>query len=1059
MPFPLLRPLVSRPLLLVALVLTILVHGALLISGSWEGTYDAHVHLFFADHYGRDWFSTWDTRWYTGFPVTSYPPGAHMLLAAASRVLPIAVAYPLVQVAVLMLLVLGVYRFARLWVDDRTAQVAALLAALSTSLGEVVHVFGQLPTTVGLAFTLHALPFAHRWVRHGDRRAMLLALSCAAAATAGHHVTTLFGAVFFVGPVLLAGVVEAMRTPLPDEAAGHHGRITRRTLWPAVARRLRRTLPALSRAVGYGVALGTVLVVVVLPYWLWSSSDPIVQVPIPHASRENFLLDREAGTVFWLVPWMPLVVTLPAALWRGARSTAWPLAASVALLTVLGLGGTTPVARALLGGAFDILTFDRFTIWATVAVLPLSAGVVVRLIARRRTMLVAGLTVTAIAALLFTVTLTTFRPFQPDPIDPDPIVEFLAKDDHDDWRYLALGFGDQMAQLSARTTATTVDGNYHSARRLPALTTRAVERLEGAKFRGVPGLGSLQQFLVTPEPTHLKYVLSADRFYDPLLHFTGWQPIGVLENGIEVWERPDVPPLPEVLPTRELPAWQRLHWGVVPPAAIVLALLALPWGATTRPGPSRRPGRTMAMVDRVLRRAAVRATPDGADNDWHLRLPTWRRPGWTTTPRAVRTTRIVAVVSVTAGLLGGTVHVTAPTTVTPATRATDYVLALDERRAEEARAMIHPSVRPDVDTYRLIRSVDGGGLLASYSRIDAVHHDGTVVSGDRATVTLELRLVTALVVRVEHVDVELRHDDDSWWVLPADRDASTAAEQLTVAPSASWLQVGRAAITTRRTSNADVLDRPELAVPSVRLLHVEDRWVLVGEVANVDVDPASVVLTAQLKAEDGALLVEWNGGQASPRTLLPGESAPFRIDVEGVAGRAAAEALTAPDFDPEGWTPPSLDESEVVVGADLYARAVVTTRGLDRVLSPVGITADVDPDGRVVVAGLVRNIGQQEAAVPQVLVAALDGDGGVLWTEMAYLQQAVRPQLDQPFEVVLPDLSGAEVLPTPRRFGNGLPADVDASMPAGLLRDTAVPVAGAGPVAAVAVVARAMVRS
>jgi hypothetical protein len=46
------------------------------------------------------------------------------------------------------------------------------------------------------------------------------------------------------------------------------------------------------------------------------------------------------------------------------------------------------------------------------------------------------------------------------------IINFLNQDQHDQWRYLPLGFGDQMATLSYQTKALTVDGNYHSARRL-----------------------------------------------------------------------------------------------------------------------------------------------------------------------------------------------------------------------------------------------------------------------------------------------------------------------------------------------------------------------------------------------------------------------------------------------------------------------------------------------------------------------------------------------------------------------------------------------------------------
>ena len=70
-----------------------------------------------------------------------------------------------------------------------------------------------------------------------------------------------------------------------------------------------------------------------------------------------------------------------------------------------------------------------------------------------------------------------FNSLQPKAIEVAPIANFLDRDGHDKWRYLTLGFGDQIAWLAANTSALSVDGNYHSARRLPELTSRAVERL------------------------------------------------------------------------------------------------------------------------------------------------------------------------------------------------------------------------------------------------------------------------------------------------------------------------------------------------------------------------------------------------------------------------------------------------------------------------------------------------------------------------------------------------------------------------------------------------------
>mgnify|MGYP006915171199 CR=1 FL=1 len=599
-------------------------HGALLVRGSYRGTYDAYVHLFFADHYRRGWFSTWEPRWYTGFRTVSYPPGTHQLLAIASRFVSGDAAWIPVALGATLLLTVGVYRFARIWVDDRAAGYAAILLALSSSVAEALHVFGQLPTLLSLGFLLNALPFGHRWMVEGHGSDLVSAVVCSAATTACHHVTTLFGSVFFLGPVMVHAIGLHWTEPMPDERHGTPPSVAIRTLVPLAARRVRRILRPALRAMTYGTLVLVGLVVVVYPYWKWSSSDPITQIPIPHASRDNFLVNTNAGLVFWLVPWGLLVLLLPYALVRWLGSRAWPLAASVGLLALLGTGGTTPIPKMLLGGAFDVLTLDRFTFWATIAVLPLAGRFVDSMVhGHLRHMLTAHLgrlaaraligiaAVGAVAVPVLSADLVAFRPFQPAPISMEPIVSFLGKDQHDRWRYLTLGFGDQMASLSARTTAESVDGNYHSARRLPELTSTPVERLEGAKYSGVPGLGSLQQFLAVPEKYHLKFVFSNDRFYDPLLWASGWQRLGPLENGIEVWQHDDVSPLPGGRLSPELPMVQRLMWGTLPPAAIGLALVALALHACGLT-PARRTRRTLRRGGLGLRgRCRGRTLQDG----------------------------------------------------------------------------------------------------------------------------------------------------------------------------------------------------------------------------------------------------------------------------------------------------------------------------------------------------------------------------------------------------------------------------------------------------------------
>ncbi|MEZ4675115.1 MAG: glycosyltransferase family 39 protein [Caldilineaceae bacterium] len=486
----------QRPLLLVAIFGALVIHGGLALYGSYANTYDAYIHMFFADHWLKSWFDHWDPRWYTGFTMTSYPPLSHQSVALLSKLTgDLRTAFVLVQTIAMALLTLGMYRFAKLWVDDEAAQWAAIWLVLSSGVAETVHVFGQLPTIVSLGFLLNALPYIYDWVNGGHKRNLWRGLALVGATTGAHHVTTLFGAVFIMAPVVLLGLLQHLHTPLLDELTTGTIYWTKRTWRAFVVRYLRRVLAPGLRTVIFGIGAVTLLLIIVWPYWAWSRFDPISQVPIPHASRDNFLINLNAGLIFWIIPYGMLILLMPYLFVKGFAGRTWPLTASFAFMALLGTGGTTPIPKLLLQGAFDILTLDRFTLWAAILMLPLAGrfttslnrGAVGRWLQVQfgyitwhsvQLTLVAGV----VAFFVFTVSLPQFRKFQPAPIDMQPIVNFLNKDQHWRWRFLTLGFGDQMAWLSTQTQALQVDGNYHSARRLPEMTTTSVERLEGAKF-------------------------------------------------------------------------------------------------------------------------------------------------------------------------------------------------------------------------------------------------------------------------------------------------------------------------------------------------------------------------------------------------------------------------------------------------------------------------------------------------------------------------------------------------------------------------------------------------
>jgi len=1047
-------PAVLRPdrRLPIALATAFLWHGGLLISGSHRRTYDAYIHMFFGDHYARDWFSTWETRWYTGFTTTSYPPGTHQLIGLLSKPFGLEAAFVIVQLCSVLLLVLGVYRFSLIWVDKAAAGWAALLAVVSTSLAEVVHVFGQLPTSFSLAILLNTLPSIFAWVSTGRWRQLLMAVLGLAATTAGHHVTTLFGTVFFVGPVIATALLDQLRTPRADEREGHSRIIGRDTFIPAVARRLRRVLPATIRAGVVGFGAVSVLLIVVLPYWLWSSSDPIVQIPIPHASRDNFLVNRPAGIVFFMLPWGFMLLALPIALVRGAISRALPLAASVGLLFVLGTGGTTPIPRLLLGGAFDILTLDRFTIWATIAALPLFGSLVSSVLTGRAgaigrrlvgdrvwTASLALGTCALLLAAVISANFTHFRPLQPDRIDPEPIAAFMDKDQHDRWRYLTLGFGDQMAFIGASTTATTVDGNYHSARRLPELTSRSVERLEGAKFRGVPGIGSLQQFLATPERYNLKFVFSNDVFYDPLLWASGWHRLDRLQNDVVVWEREDIPPLPDVLPTKELPQWQRLMWGVLPMSAISLASVALVWTLRGQPvgrwldavgSRIRRFGsRTLApriyrRFDQRLARTADRAPVEPAQQRWYRDLGersiTWLEGlANSRARRRLLRSSLVAIVAIAA--VAGWMMRPMPAASTPLSSIEQFYDDLDFQRFDDAWNRLDPATRPSFDQYLLERSVVDG-LVSSYAKLDRIEPTVVDQSDGRATVDVSLVYITSLAeyrVRETH---DLRLVDGEWKIEAPPSDVSTTPDQFARSTTVDYLSQGRRQVTTEVTLFGDVLDRPRVQTISATAIEAEGRFSVVGEITNLDVDPADLTITARFLDDRGEVLVEHNASLVTIHKVLPRETVPFRIDLEAIAGSDESTTEASGSFHPDLFAAPNIDIDEIA-SIELATKAVVTGRDLQRSLHTQNLRVETGADGALMLTGEIRNDGTETATVPHVLVTLLNNDGTVGWVDHAFVDEAVRPQRTVSFSIPLTGADALSPLTTPLQiFGNGITA-------------------------------------
>ena len=806
----------GKRLLLVAMSIALLLHGVILYF-TLPQTYDAFVHIFFADHYARFWFEPWEYRWYTGFLTISYPPLVHQMIALISKLFPLKVAFCLYVITIYEVLIVGVYRFSKLFFGKTTAGVAAILTVVLSSMVETLHGYGQAPTLTGMAFLLNSLPFLYQYFVKKKPIYLVMALVILAVVVSSHHVTAIFGMVFFIAPTILMALVVAN-----PALAGLNPVCFVQQIVLAALRSYKQIL--LFGALMISLALG-----LIFPYWYWSKTDPITQVSIPHGSRDNFLEVTSSGLIFYVIPLALIIALLPAisySITRQRRYLGW--AVSFFLCLLFGSGGTTPIPKLMLGEkAFNILTLDRFGFWASIIAIPFMARFIHSFVAgsvkdfwvakydSATHFVLSGLS--GLVYILFVVYifhLASFRPLQPKEIEIEPMLNFLNRDEHMRWRFLTLGFGDQMAWLSTNTLAATVDGNYHSARRLPELTTRPVERLENAKYSGEQGLASLNDFLTYSEKYSLKYVFSNDRFYDPLLYFNGWNRTIRLENGIMVWEKGNISTIKPLRPTELSPLLKKV-WGILPVSTLVVAILL-----------------TSLYLLRYKEEEYYTTRNRSADRY----------------PKVILYSASLLPLLFFTAFIGRQVYelLLVKEQGTPEDTVLNYYNHLDFQRFEKAFGFFVPSPAYSLDRYLLEKSVTDGGLWPSYSKLDSIAVRLLEKADDAVRAQVFTRWRTSLGYLEKSDTLNLQKVVKKWYIVPAEFKPEIPEEQVISHTYTLFRKMGKRQISSFPTVKDDRIKKPFAAFKQVNFIRSGQENFLTGEILNADDIPVNIALKVSI---------------------------------------------------------------------------------------------------------------------------------------------------------------------------------------------------------------------
>lgn len=938
---------IGKRLLLVALSLGLLTHG-IIVYFTLPQTYDAFVHMFFADHYSRFWFEPWEYRWYTGFPTISYPPLVHQAVALLGKLFPFKVAFAIYAIIVYEALIIGVYRFAKMFYDKKTAGVAAILAVILSSLVETLHVYGQVPTLTGLALLLNSVPFLYQYLKSSDSRYLILSLSFIAVVVSSHHVTAIFGMVFFIAPAMLMALVD-WKEGLAEE--GLFKKFVPRLLMAAWEKKVEILL--------FGIIAVILAVGLIFPYWYWSRTDPISQVSIPHGSRDNFLEVTSSGLVFYIIPLLLILALLPAITFlitRHKRHLGW--AVSFFLCLLFGSGGTTPLPKLMLGeNAFNILTLDRFGFWASIIAIPYISHFLVSFLSgpirqywigrfgETSHFLLSGLS--GFSYLLFIIYifhLASFRPLQPREVKIEPILNFLNRDDHMRWRYLTLGFGDQMAWLSANTLAATIDGNYHSARRLPEMTSRAVERLENAKYLFEEGMASLTDFLTDSEKYQLKYVFSNDQYYDPLLFYTGWNRTIRLENGIMVWEKGNISTMQPIQPKDIHPILKKA-WGILPFTTVAVALLL-----------------TFLYLFHFKKSQTEMISPEKVERY----------------PKPVIFLSAWMPFLIFSGFLTYLIYemLLVDQRKDPESTIHAFYDHLDFQRFEEAFSYFKSSPDYNLDQYLLEKSVKDGGLLPSYAKLNQLEIDTLELDENRIKCQVSTIWRTSLGPRYLEEEFVLEKIGNHWSILPPKLELEIPENQVISYDYTLFKKMGKRVISAFPTVKDDRIKKPFAAFYQANMVEREGLTYIIGELINADNYPITLALRAEVTFENDSLAI-----------FYPERKMHYNL---------APKATTFFEI------PLAKDSTQVypIQSITLKAETDVTERGYIRGVRTGFEVKEENPDSYLLEIEMENPL-PTEITIPGVLIAERDSLGRIVHVELETHPRSIRSGLGSSFQIEL----------------------------------------------------------
>jgi hypothetical protein len=423
-----------------------------------------------------------------------------------------------------------------------------------------------------------------------------------------------------------------------------------------------------------------------------------------------------------------------------------------------------------------------------------------------------------------------------------------------------------------------------------------------------------------------------------------------LENGIMVWEKGNISTIKPVKPKEVSPLLKKA-WGIFPISSLCIAFLL-----------------TLLYLKRFKEKDYFDSVPE--TNHYY--------------PLGVIYSSSLLPVLFFSGFMIKQVYelLLVKEQKDPTTAVLNYYNHLDFQRFESAFHFFKPSPTYPLDQYLLEKSVNDGGLLPSYAKLDSIAVKELYRKNDSAQLSVYTKWRTSLGQREKTDTMQLLQQDKKWYILPPPFTPEIPDEQMRSYSYTLFKKQGKRLISSFPTVKDDRVKKPFVAFKQVNFIRNGEHNFITGEILNADDVPVNIAIKVTVRFQNDSTK-DYYPGTAIQYNLSPKAGSFFQVELDG---NIILDALK-------------------IKSIELYTETDVSERGYIHGGTP-GYSVRELKNNNVLINTKIYNELTTEINIPGILIAEKDSAGNILQSVLYLHNTAVRSGLNVNFQTTLQKVQG-----------------------------------------------------